>query len=284
MCSKYLVLSLVVVLCYVYDTSGLIDDGTGANTLTVDADKVVSNGTERAGRSLHKECSSMLSSKCLKIHVLSFLEDLSSRDELPLFSGLSIVKENLTGTPSPEEIAAELSRQFPGKPEEKLNRFLMYRLQNYLDGHSLRYKLLDPQTTKEAMEMAKGDPSSARGKGGGGGGFGGGKGGGGALLASALMMKGALGAAALAALALLAGKALMTALMSLLLSALVGLKGHGGGGGHTTYEIITKPEVSHHHSHSHEEHHEHEHGHHGGYRRAYDANYNSYMPYDTTSR
>lgn len=93
---------------------------------------------------------------------------------------------------------------------------------------------------------------------------------------------GTLAAAALGALALLAGKALMTALMSLLLSALVGLKGHGGHKS-TTYEIITKPEVSHHHSHSHEEHHEHEHGHHGGYRRAYDVNYNSYMPYDTTS-
>nr|XP_049704950.1 uncharacterized protein LOC110375910 isoform X4 [Helicoverpa armigera] len=118
---------------------------------------------------------------------------------------------------------------------------------------------------------------------GGGGGLGGGKGGGGgALLAAALMMKGTLAAAALGALALLAGKALMTALMSLLLSALVGLKGHGEHKS-TTYEIITKPEVSHHHSHSHEEHHEHEHGHHGGYRRAYDMNYNSYMPYDTTS-
>lgn len=93
---------------------------------------------------------------------------------------------------------------------------------------------------------------------------------------------GTLAAAALGALALLAGKALMTALMSLLLSALVGLKGHGGHKS-TTYEIITKPEVSHHHSNSHEEHHEHDHGHHGGYRRAYDTDYNSYMPYDTTT-
>lgn len=96
-------------------------------------------------------------------------------------------------------------------------------------------------------------------------------------------VSGALAAAALGALALLAGKALMTALMSLLLSALVGLKGHGGHKS-TTYEIITKPESSHHHSHSHEELHEHEHGHgHGGYRRAYDPAYNSYAPYGTTS-
>ncbi|KPJ20260.1 hypothetical protein RR48_04858 [Papilio machaon] len=241
------------------------------------------NTSERSGRSLNKECNNSLNAKCIKIHVLSFLENLSSKDELTLLPGLSIVKENYTSNTSPEEMAAELSRQFPGKPEEKLNRFLIYRLQDYLDGHSLRYKLLDPKTSQEALEMANGDGESVGRKGGGGGLGGGGKGGGGgALLAAALMMKGALGAAALGALALLAGKALMTALMSLLLSALVGLKG-GGGHKSTTYEIITKPEVSHHHSHSHEEHHEHEHGHHGGYRRAYDADYNSYMPYDNVS-
>ncbi|XP_075986663.1 uncharacterized protein LOC142983588 [Anticarsia gemmatalis] len=262
----------VLVLCV--GSQGSIE-GSDPNTI-VDVVKNVPNNTERIGRTLHKECNSLLSSKCLKIHVLSFLEDLSSRDELHLLPGLSIVKENGTSnTPSPEEMAAELSRQFPGKPEEKLNRFLLYRLQDYLDGHSLRYKLLDPQTTKEALDAAKGEESTARKKGGLGKG-----GGGGALLAAALMMKGTLAAAALGALALLAGKALMTALMSLLLSALVGLKGHGEHKS-TTYEIITKPEISHHHSHSHEEHHEHEHGHHGGYRRAYD--YNSYMPYDTTS-
>ncbi|KAM3960658.1 uncharacterized protein ACR2FA_005248 [Aphomia sociella] len=274
----------VVILCYVQTSKGLIEDENQPNTITAvkEIKNITSNG-ERTGRFLHKDCGSILSSKCLKVHVLSFLEDLSSRDELNLLPGLSIVKENQTSTsPSPEEMAAELSRQFPGKPEEKLNRFLLYRLQDYLDGHSLRYKLLDPQTSKEAMNMAKGDREFVGRKSGGGLGGGGKGGGGGALLAAALMMKGALAAAALGALALLAGKALMTALMSLLLSALVGLKGHGGHKS-TTYEIITKPEVSHHHSHSHEEHHEHDHGHHGGYRRAYDVNYNSYMPYDTTS-
>ncbi|KAG6464211.1 uncharacterized protein LOC115454362 [Manduca sexta] len=284
MISKNVVILAAVVLCCVYESKGVID---GPEINNVDEDNKNITSSDRTGRSgpLHKECSSLLSSKCLKIHMLSFIEHLSSRDELPLIPGLSIVKENQTASLSPEEMAAELSRQFPGKPEEKLNRFLLYRLQDYLDGHSLRYRLLDPQTTKEAMEMAKGDKESVgrkAGGGGGGGGLGGGKGGGGALLAAALMMKGTLAAAALGALALLAGKALMTALMSLLLSALVGLKGHGGHKS-TTYEIITKPEVSHHHSHSHEEHHEHEHGHHGGYRRAYDLGYNSYMPYETTT-
>lgn len=189
---KYVVLvAAIVLLCYEPSHGAIDGPDPDQPNLILDTPKTPNN-TDRAGRSLNKECNSFLSSKCLKIHVLSFIEDLSSRDELNLLPGLSIVKDNTTASTSPEEMAAELSRQFPGKPEEKLNRFMLYRLQDYLDGHSLKYKLLDPQTTKEAMNMAKGDKESvARKSGGGGGGLGGGKGGGGgALLAAALMMKG----------------------------------------------------------------------------------------------
>ncbi|KAG7297277.1 hypothetical protein JYU34_019228 [Plutella xylostella] len=284
MVCKNVAVFVLVIVSSLHLGNGYIN-GSDINNLSENATKEKKlQESDRTGRSLHKECTSgSLNPKCLKIHVLSVIEDLDSREELPILPGLSIVKENQTNVTSPDEIAAELSRQFPGNPDEKLNRFLLYKVQDYLDGHSLRYRLLDQQTAKEATKMVKGDKeamadkTSGRGKGGGLGG----KGGGG-LVAAAMMMKGTLAAAALGALALLAGKALMTALMSLLLSALVGMKG-GGGGHKTTYEIIAKPETSHHHSHSHEEHHEHEHGHHGGYRRAYDANYNSYMPYDTTN-
>lgn len=185
---RKIVFAFVALTVCVDFSKGAID-GSTTNTIT----EPPKNTSERAGRSLHKDCNSSLSAKCLKIHVLSFIEDLSSRDELPLLPGLSIVKENKTSNSSnPEELAAELSRQFPGKPEEKLNRFLLHRLQDYLDGHSLRYRLLDPKTTKEAMNMAKGDQEAiGRKSGGGGGGLGGGgKGGGGGLLAAALMMKG----------------------------------------------------------------------------------------------
>lgn len=177
----------VFVLAVICKSSNAALEGVSDPNAIIDKPK---NGSDRAGRSINKECSSFLSSKCLKIHVLSFIEELSSRDELNLLPGLSIVKDNQTNASNAEEIAAELSRQFPGKPEEKLNRFLLYRLQDYLDGHSLKYKLLDPQTTKDAMDMTKGDRETV-GRKSGGGGLGGGKGGGGgALLAAALMMKG----------------------------------------------------------------------------------------------
>lgn len=183
-----LIIASLVLMCFVHHSKGVID---GSQPNKISDDEKNSTNRDRAGRSLHKECSGNLSSKCLKIHVLSFLEDLSSRDELPLLSGLSIVKENRTNATSPEEMAAELSRQFPGKPEEKLNKFLLYRLQDYLDSHSLRYRLLDSQTAEQAMNTARGKGEEAVGRkgGGGGGGLGGGKGGG-ALLAAALMMKG----------------------------------------------------------------------------------------------
>ena len=88
----------------------------------------------------------------------------------------------------------------------------------------------------------------------------------GQLLMAALMMKGTLLPIAFAALAGLAGKALMTGLLSLMLSAIIGLKSltsHGGKQA-VTYEIVQKPVYSHSHSHSHELHHEHLGGGHGG--------------------
>ena len=92
---------------------------------------------------------------------------------------------------------------------------------------------------------------------------GGGKKGMGQLLLAALMMKGTLLPIAMGGLAMLAGKALMTGLLALMLSAIVGLKSLTSGGGKqaVTYEIVQKPVYSHSHSHSHELHHE---GGHGG--------------------
>lgn len=182
---KVLVVSIAVLLC----AEKLHAEDLETNSLNEDPKNVSS--TQRNGRSLHKECKNSLKAKCLKIHMMSFLEDLSSRDELNLLPGLSIVKENQTNATNPEDMAAELARQFPGKPDERMNRFLLYRLQNYLDGHSLRYRLLDTETSKEALHVAKGEIEKEESVGRKKDGFGGGKGGGGgALLAAALMMKG----------------------------------------------------------------------------------------------
>lgn len=68
----------------------------------------------------------------------------------------------------------------------------------------------------------------------------------------------------LGAVGLLAGKALMAALISLLLAALSGLKSLTSGKQSTTYEIIAKPTYSNTHSHSSSHENIHEHGGHSG--------------------
>ena len=94
------------------------------------------------------------------------------------------------------------------------------------------------------------------------------KGGMNSLMAGLMMMKGTLGALGFGALAMLAGKALMTGLMALMLSAIVGLKSLAGGGEKkTTYEIVSKPVYTSSHTHSSEEHHG---GYGGGYGRSLD--------------
>lgn len=95
-------------------------------------------------------------------------------------------------------------------------------------------------------------------------------------MAGLMMMKGTLGVMGFGALALLAGKALMTGLMALMLSAIIGLKSLASGGDKkTTYEIVSKPVYSSSHTHSSEEHHGgHGYGH-SGYGRSLDSVHDS---------
>ncbi|XP_022128291.1 uncharacterized protein LOC111002439 [Pieris rapae] len=200
---------------------------------------------EAAARAMGKDCSNgIFSPTCLKIEAISLLEKLNSREELQLLPGVSVVKEEKENSSKADEFAAELARALPSKPDERLDKFLLYRLGTYLDTHSVKLRLLDDGASEDARALI----SEGRGKGGG---FGGGKKGGmGGLMAAGLMMKGTLMSMGMGALALLAGKALMTAVMSLVLSAVIGLKSLTSGGKSTTYEIVSKPVYSHSHSHS----------------------------------
>ncbi|XP_059050564.1 uncharacterized protein LOC131845512 isoform X1 [Achroia grisella] len=200
---------------------------------------------ESAARAMGKDCSSgIFSPTCLKIEAISMLEKLGSKDELRLLPGVSLVKEAKENDSKSEEFAAELARSLPSKPDERLDKYLLYKLGNYLETHTVKLRLLDEGATEEARALV----GDARGKGGG---LGGGKKGGmGGLLAIGMLFKGTLMTLGLGALALLAGKALMTAMMSLLLSAIIGIKSLSSGHKSTTYEIVSKPIYSHSHSHS----------------------------------
>lgn len=139
-----------------------------------------------SARSLRSDCAGgIFSPSCLKIEAISLLEKLSTKDELNLLPGVSVVKESKDNESSAEEFASELAKIKASKPDERLDKYLVYRLGKYLDSHSVRLKLMDDGASEEARALI----GEARK----GGGFGGGKKGGmGGLMAAALMMKGTL--------------------------------------------------------------------------------------------
>lgn len=203
-------------------------------------------------RALVGDCDSGYSIKCFKMDIVTFLDKMSNSREYSVLPGVSVVRELNANDAKTEEIVAELARSFPNDPEKRLNGFLVTKLTNFLQSHTLRLKLLDAKSIEDARAAFTGRKGKIGGK----------KGGLESLLAAAMMMKGTLGAIALGALALLAGKALMTGLLALMLSAIIGLKAlTSGGHKQTTYEIVAKPVYSHGHSHSSS--HEDVHGHGG---------------------
>ncbi|XP_063706261.1 uncharacterized protein LOC134835319 [Culicoides brevitarsis] len=208
-----------------------------------------------------KGCNEKYSEMCFKIDLINIVEKLCKTNQINLLQSLSIVKEVNINDTSTEEIVAALAKNFPNDPSKRLNEYLLAKISNFLRSRSMRIKLLDDDSANLVQLTARK---------GGSGGLGGGKKGYDALMAAALMMKGTLMSVGLGALALLAGKALMAALMSLTLSAIVGLKSLSSGHKSTTYEIIAKPHYTHSNSHSQtvEDHHHHGvGGYHTGYAR-----------------
>ncbi|XP_054086464.1 uncharacterized protein LOC105212404 [Zeugodacus cucurbitae] len=206
-------------------------------------------------RRAFEECRTQLSWMCLKIEFVKIMERLMDKDELSLVPGVSIVRNvNATKVKS-NDLMAEVARSYPNDPNSRLNGYIVNKLSSFLQTHFLRFKLIDSETMTEARSAAETGRKGKFGK----------KGGMEALIAAGLMMKGTLMAIGMGAVALMAGKALMTALMALTLSSVLGLKSLASGGGKsTTYEIVSKPVYTSSHSHSYDEGHGGGHGHMAG--------------------
>ncbi|EDW84598.1 uncharacterized protein Dwil_GK13048 [Drosophila willistoni] len=180
---------------------------------------------------------------CLKIEIVKIMEKLAEQQELNVLPGVSVVKDENATELKTSELMAEVARSYPSDPNTRLNGYILAKMENLLKTRYLRFRLLDDKSLVEGRKHKFGK-----------------KGGLEALLAAGVMMKGMLMAMGFGAIALMAGKALMTALMALTLSGVLGLKSLASGGGKsTTYEIVAKPiyTSSHSHSVSHEDGHAH---------------------------
>ncbi|XP_053953341.1 uncharacterized protein LOC128860100 [Anastrepha ludens] len=198
-----------------------------------------------------EECRTQFSWMCLKIEFVKIMERLTEKDELLLVPGISVVRNVNASEVKSNDLMAEVARSYPSDPNSRLNGYIVNKLSSFLQTHYLRFKLIDTDTVAEARSALETGRKGKFGK----------KGGMEALIAAGLMMKGTLMALGMGAVALMAGKALMTALMALTLSSILGLKSlaSGGGGKSTTYEIVSKPVYTSSHSHSYDE------GHGGGH-------------------
>ncbi|KAL1494638.1 hypothetical protein ABEB36_010207 [Hypothenemus hampei] len=187
-------------------------------------------------KSLSKNCDDSYSMTCLKLDVVSWVDKLSENDDISVLPGITIIKENSSAKITTSDIVTELAREFPDDPNARLDAFLMRKVSGFLNNHSIKLNLWNAAQDESAGTARKKDKKGGDGLG--------------MLLAAGAMMKGMLMALALGGIAALAGKALMTGLISLLLSAIIGLKSLSGGGGHSTYEVVAKPVYTSAHTHS----------------------------------
>ncbi|CAG9860641.1 unnamed protein product [Phyllotreta striolata] len=176
-------------------------------------------------RSLGLNCGSSYSSTCLKLDIVNFIEGLNEKGDINIVHGLKLVRENVS-TENTADLVAHLGREHPNNPDARLDAFLLKKLEGYLASHSLKLDLMEDEEDENAVTGRKKKRK------------GGGKGGMGMIFAAAAMMKSTLFAVGLGTVAALAGKALMTAMISLLLSTIIGLKSLKSGGGKSNVEVV----------------------------------------------
>ncbi|XP_028128257.1 uncharacterized protein LOC114324589 [Diabrotica virgifera virgifera] len=207
-------------------------------------------------RSFAKDCDNTFSLTCLKLNIVGWVDKLNENENLSVFPGVSIVRENASAAGNNAEVVADLAREFPNDPDKRLDAFLLNKVQGFLNSHSIKVNFGGEEPEDENAVVGR----KKKGRRGGGMGM---------MFAAAAMMKSTLFAIGMGALAALAGKALMTSLIALMLSAIIGLKSLSGGDSKTTYEVVSKPVYTHSSSHSsgHEDYH---HGS-GGYGRSFDV-------------
>lgn len=208
-----------------------------------------------------RDCTNSYTATCIKLDLVSWVDKLNEEESYIVFPGVSVVRDEVGTRTNTGDIVSELAREFPNDPDARLDAFLLKKITSFLSSHSVRFDLLNKDSVESGRGGSGGGGSGSTSGGSGGGkkgGGGGGSGGGGmgTMMLAGAMMKGTMLALAFSGIAAIAGKALLTGLISLLVSAIIGIKALTSGK-QTTYEIVTKPVYTHSASHSvgHEEHH-----------------------------
>ncbi|XP_050066723.1 uncharacterized protein LOC114131132 [Aphis gossypii] len=225
-----------------------------------------SANTELLKQVLMKKCLHRYTMTCLKLDLVRLIDRLGTARAYQLVPGVSLVRASdgnqttVTGGHQhhqqnqhhqqhhhhggiPPDVVRSLVRG--NDSADELDGYLMEKVDTYLNSLSISVKLVDSTVVEKVRNLSSqmlvnilptGLLETGRGKKDG--------------MKAALWSAGTLAAIAFASLAAMSGKALMTAMLALVLAAVCALKGHGGGGGGgggygktSHYEIITKPAI-----------------------------------------
>ncbi|XP_022178668.1 uncharacterized protein LOC111039448 [Myzus persicae] len=224
------------------DQSSTADD---INSVDPAFSRPFNGSAESLKKVMWKRCVSKNYVTCAKLALVHLVDRLErTNDSYSLVSGVTVSSQKLVGRAEDGDGSVPEQTTAGRDSSEAFDRLLVDKLGHYFGTLTLNVKLLDDATVRSVRKLgeAAADASiqSGRGKK--------------QKYAQSILLAGWVTGAMLLALgmkaiAVLAGKALMTALMSLLLSGLASFRG----GGHsepksTTYEIVTKPVYSHSHS------------------------------------
>lgn len=201
--------------------------------------------TESMKKAMWKRCASKNYVTCAKLALVHLVDRLErANDSYSLVSGVTVSREKYHADVNDiggGDVAAKTITDRDSS--ETFDRLIVDKLSRYFSTLTLNVKLLDDATVQSVRKLgeAAADASlqSGRGKK--------------QKYAQSILLAGWVTGAMLLALgmkaiAVLAGKALMAALMSLLLSGLASFRGGHSEPKSTTYEIVTKPVYSHSHS------------------------------------
>lgn len=156
-------------------------------------------------REFGKSCSTTFTLSCFKLDMISWMDSVSPTGAFNILPGVSVVREVSNEARSNNQvIVSELAREFPSDVDSRINAFFMRKASDLLGSLSLKFNLADVTSVESARK--KGDKSGM-----------------GLFFVMAAMMKGVLGAMTLAGAAALAAKAITIGLVSLLVSAVIGI-------------------------------------------------------------
>lgn len=109
---------------------------------------VVKSSTDKTATVKNNCAQGIFNPTCFKIGAIRLIERLNKNKELTLLPGVTLVKDREDG--KTEAVAAELARSLPSEPEERLDKFLLYLTESFLNTHSVKLRLMDDTDIAEA--------------------------------------------------------------------------------------------------------------------------------------